>query len=84
MRLDVPKAVDVGETILGVEVQAMDWTQETTLKAFLVGVTAMVFGGSAAIVAPSLDAPWLSNVGLIVVALGALVSAGASDRYRRG
>jgi hypothetical protein len=80
----VPEAIDVSETIVGVEGKAMDATHEATLRTFLVGAAAMVGGGFAALIAPSFSVSWLSNAGLMVLALGALVAAGASERYRRG
>lgn len=84
LRAPVSKVVEIGETIVGVKGNAMDAAHDTTLRIFLIGLAVMAVGGLAAVVAPSIAAPWLSDIGLIAVALGALVSAGASERYRRG
>lgn len=83
-RVEVSGIVDIGSTIVSVKGNAMDAAQDVIRKIFLVGAAAMAVGGFVAMAAPSLAANWLANVGLIVFALGALVAAGASERYHRG
>lgn len=83
LNVAVAECVDAPVTVSVVENEDMSAAQKAQIRPFLAGAGAMVVGAFSAVAAPTLATPWLTDLGLVILAVGALVAAGASERYNR-